>query len=124
MARSGLMVKVRRPLSPDAKFEVPAHQEDYERVKQIVDDEGENSADPITGILDSGTIVRAELRFVVGPPTPLHSGMAFELVAQIRDEVKYRLGINTDVTRGISTMTDSEMSRGTQKWTYDKSMGL
>ncbi|KAK9258159.1 hypothetical protein V1519DRAFT_433656, partial [Lipomyces tetrasporus] len=88
MARSGLMVKVRRPLSPDAKFEVPAHQEDYERVKQIVDDEGEMY--------------------------PRLCGMAFELVAQIRDEVKYRLGINTDVTRGISTMTDSEMSRGTQ----------
>ncbi|KAK9369287.1 hypothetical protein V1509DRAFT_620285 [Lipomyces kononenkoae] len=107
MAQSVLMEQVRRPLSPDAQLEVSVLQEDYERVKKILEDEHEKYPrlwyDSARGVA-----------IVVGPRTPLHSGMASELIAQIRDEVNRTLGINSDLTRGISTMADNDMTRATQ----------
>ncbi|KAK9368237.1 hypothetical protein V1509DRAFT_669960 [Lipomyces kononenkoae] len=41
MAQPEFLDQVRRPVSPDAQIEVPACQEDYERVKQIIEDEGQ-----------------------------------------------------------------------------------
>ncbi|KAK9322203.1 hypothetical protein V1517DRAFT_324015 [Lipomyces orientalis] len=105
MAQSRLMEQVRRPVSPDAHIEVPASQEDYEHVRDILEDEGEKYPrlwyDSARGVA-----------IIVGPPSPVHSGMASELVVQICYEVN-RLGSNSDLTRGLSTLTDSEMTRAT-----------
>ncbi|KAK9319412.1 hypothetical protein V1517DRAFT_332700 [Lipomyces orientalis] len=104
MQRTELIDIVRRPLSPDTQLEVPATREEYDQVCEVI--ESEEMKHPQL-LYDSARSVA----IVVAAPSPLHSGMASELMVQIRDEV--RQGLDSAVSRGISTSTDETGTRAT-----------
>ncbi|KAK9327008.1 hypothetical protein V1520DRAFT_387805 [Lipomyces starkeyi] len=78
--------------------EVPATRDEYDQVCEVIESE-EMKRHP--QLLYDST---RRVAIVVAGPSPLHSGMASELVVQIRDEV--RQGLDSAVSRGISTSTD------------------
>ncbi|KAK9253792.1 hypothetical protein V1507DRAFT_442416 [Lipomyces tetrasporus] len=107
-----LLEIVRRPLSPDARLEVPASREEYERVNPIL--ERDEAKYPQVWY-DS---VKGEA-IVVAPPTPLHSRMAGVLLSSISDEVKMNSGISSEISALTQTQGRSGYtSRGltTRAW--------
>ncbi|KAK9311681.1 hypothetical protein V1524DRAFT_473187 [Lipomyces starkeyi] len=104
MQRTELIDIVRRPLSPDTQVEVPATREEYDQVCEVI--ESEEMKYPQL-LYNSARRVA----IVVAAPSPLHSGMASELMVQIRDEV--RQGLDSAVSRGISTSTDEKGTQAT-----------
>ncbi|KAK9359292.1 hypothetical protein V1504DRAFT_229556 [Lipomyces starkeyi] len=86
MARAELIDIVRRPLSPDAQLEVPANREEYDRVREIL--EGEGTKYPQLWY-DSARGIAT----VVAALSPLHSGMAAELIFQIREAATRNQGM-------------------------------
>ncbi|KAK9233692.1 hypothetical protein V1525DRAFT_436337, partial [Lipomyces kononenkoae] len=104
MAHSDLLEIVRRPLSPDTRLEVPASQEEYERVNAIL--EGEESTSPQLWY-DSAKGVA----IVVAQPTPLHSGMAGALLSSISHEIERNSGISAAITRNLRYDADSSRSK-------------
>ncbi|KAK9433999.1 hypothetical protein V1505DRAFT_412209 [Lipomyces doorenjongii] len=90
MEQSNLMSVVTRPLSPDAKIEVPATWSEYEYAQEHLDAEGSNSC---------------QLATVVAAPSPLHSDMVGELVDHFADacrEVMRRGGISENIQEGLT----------------------
>ncbi|KAK9358952.1 hypothetical protein V1504DRAFT_441739 [Lipomyces starkeyi] len=84
------------PSPTNRTVEVPATREEYDQVCEVI--ESEEMKHPQL-LYDSARRVA----IVVAAPSPLHSGMASELMVQIRDEV--RQGLDSAVSRGISTST-------------------
>ncbi|KAK9430290.1 hypothetical protein V1505DRAFT_421788 [Lipomyces doorenjongii] len=109
MERSDLLEIVRRPLSPDARLEVPASWEEYKRVDEILEAKYPQLwYDSVRGVA-----------IVVAPPTPLHSGIAGVLLTSISDEVKMNSGVSSEITRQRSIQRSKEYtSRGlnTRAW--------
>ncbi|KAK9364491.1 hypothetical protein V1509DRAFT_669314 [Lipomyces kononenkoae] len=102
MKQSELMSVVRRPLSPDAKIEVPASWDEYERAQEFLDTEG--SKYPRLWYDSTRRIA-----IVVAAPTPLHGAMVGELVGSLANscnEILQRGGISADIRCRVKQTTD------------------
>ncbi|KAK9242401.1 hypothetical protein V1506DRAFT_556079 [Lipomyces tetrasporus] len=89
MEHSVLMSVVRRPLSPDARIEVPATWTEFPRLWY-----------------DSSS----KLATVVAAPTPLHSDMVGELMGHLSDacnDLMRRGGISETIREGLTRSTDT-----------------
>ncbi|KAJ8102712.1 hypothetical protein POJ06DRAFT_54260 [Lipomyces tetrasporus] len=103
MEQSVLMNVVRRPLSPDAKIEVPATWAEYEYAQEHLDTEG-NKFPRLW--YDSAN----KLATVVAAPTPLHSDMVGELIGHLSDacnDVMRRGGISETIREGVTRSADT-----------------
>ncbi|KAK9235379.1 hypothetical protein V1525DRAFT_452088 [Lipomyces kononenkoae] len=103
MEQSALMSVVRRPLSPDARIEVPATWEEYEYAHEHLD----NEETKYPRLLYDGS---SKLATVVAAPTPLHSDMVGELMCQLSDacnDVMRRGGISETIREGLTRSTDT-----------------
>ncbi|KAK9331313.1 hypothetical protein V1520DRAFT_91421 [Lipomyces starkeyi] len=102
MEQSDLMTAVRRPLSPDAKIEVPASWDEYERAQGLLDTEGNK----YPRLWYDST---RQIAIVVAAPTPLHGAMVGELVGSLANscnEILLRGGISVvDIRRRVSQAT-------------------
>ncbi|KAK9258641.1 hypothetical protein V1519DRAFT_369714, partial [Lipomyces tetrasporus] len=76
MQPTELIDAIRRPLSPDTQVEVPATREEYDQVCEVI--ESEEMKHPQL-LYDSARSVA----IVVAAPSPLHSGMASEIMVQL-----------------------------------------
>ncbi|KAK9329086.1 hypothetical protein V1520DRAFT_280001 [Lipomyces starkeyi] len=97
MEHSVLVNVVRRPLSPDARIEVPATWAEYEYVQEHLDNEG--SKFPRLWYDSSSKIAT-----VVAAPTPLHSDMVGELMVNLSDacnDVMRRGGVSETIREGL-----------------------
>ncbi|KAK9350049.1 hypothetical protein V1523DRAFT_386475 [Lipomyces doorenjongii] len=102
MEQSDLMDVVRRPLSPDAKIEVPASWDEYEYAQELLDTEGNK----FPRLCYDST---RQIAIVVAAPTPLHGDMVGELVGSLANscnEILLRGGISADIRRRVSQATD------------------
>ncbi|KAK9320029.1 hypothetical protein V1517DRAFT_310200 [Lipomyces orientalis] len=100
MEQSALMSVMRRPLSPDARLEVPTTWEEYEYAQEHLDNEGNKLW------YDSSS----KIATVVAAPTPLHSDMVGELMVSLSkacDEVMRRGGISETIRDGLTHSTDT-----------------
>ncbi|KAK9312317.1 hypothetical protein V1524DRAFT_410893 [Lipomyces starkeyi] len=82
---------VRRPLSPDTQLEVTATRDEYDRVQEIL----EEGAKYPQLLYDSSR----NTAIVVAAPSPLHSGMANELMVNIRDAVMQNQAIDAAMVK-------------------------
>ncbi|KAK9427843.1 hypothetical protein V1505DRAFT_251413 [Lipomyces doorenjongii] len=102
MEQSDLMSAVRRPLSPDAKIEVPATGDEYERAQELLDTEGSK----YPRLWYDST---RQIAIIVAAPTPLHGAMVGELVGSLANscnEILLRGGISEDIRRRVSQAND------------------
>ncbi|KAK9326575.1 hypothetical protein V1520DRAFT_351064, partial [Lipomyces starkeyi] len=102
MEQSDLMGVVRRPLSPDAKIEVPASWDEYEYAQELLDTEGNK----FPRLCYDST---RQIDIVVAAPTPLNGDMVGELVGSLANscnEILLRGGISADIRRRVSQATD------------------
>ncbi|KAK9483076.1 hypothetical protein V1527DRAFT_297474 [Lipomyces starkeyi] len=109
MKESNLMSLVTRPLSPDAKIEVPATWAEYEYAQGYLDNEG--SKFPRLWYDSS-----YQLATVVAAPTPLHSDMVGELVDHCADtcrEVMRRSGISENIWEGLTVSSATTNRKNT-----------
>ncbi|KAK9483088.1 hypothetical protein V1527DRAFT_446184 [Lipomyces starkeyi] len=106
MEHTELLDMVRRPLSPDTQLEVTATRDEYDRVQEILEEEGAKYPQLL---YDSSR----NTAIVVAAPSPLHSGMANELMVNIRDAVVQNQAIDAAMVGGICTMSDTTTTRGT-----------
>ncbi|KAK9491018.1 hypothetical protein V1508DRAFT_399325 [Lipomyces doorenjongii] len=98
MEQSDLMSAVRRQLSPDAKIEVPATWDEYERAHEVLDTEGSK----YPRLWYDST---RQIAIIVAAPTPLHGAMVGELVGSLANscnEILLRGGISEDIRRRVS----------------------
>ncbi|KAK9252501.1 hypothetical protein V1507DRAFT_498618 [Lipomyces tetrasporus] len=89
MEQFNLMDVVRRPLSPDAKIEVPASWDEYEYAQELLDTDGNK----FPRLCYDST---RQIAIVVAAPTPLHGDMVGELVGSLANscnEILLRGGI-------------------------------
>ncbi|KAJ8103549.1 hypothetical protein POJ06DRAFT_298043 [Lipomyces tetrasporus] len=87
MEQFNLMDVVRRPLSPDAKIEVPASWDEYEYAQELLDTDGNK----FPRLCYDST---RQIAIVVAAPTPLHGDMVGELCRYPR-----RVSQTTDITK-------------------------
>ncbi|KAK9377528.1 uncharacterized protein V1513DRAFT_456367 [Lipomyces chichibuensis] len=102
MEQSVLMGVVRRPLSPDAKIEVPASWDEYEYAQELLETEGNK----YPRLCYDST---RQIAIVVAAPTPLHGDMVGELVGSLAhscNDVLLRGGISADIRRRVRQATD------------------
>ncbi|KAJ8099555.1 hypothetical protein POJ06DRAFT_223320 [Lipomyces tetrasporus] len=106
MEQSALMSLVRRPLSPDARIEVPATWEEYEYAQEhLAQDDNEGNKFPRLWYDGS-----SKLATVVAAPTPLHSDMVGGLTGHLLracDDVMRHGGISETVREGLAVSADT-----------------
>ncbi|KAK9319228.1 hypothetical protein V1517DRAFT_282247, partial [Lipomyces orientalis] len=106
MEQSALMSLVRRPLSPDARIEVPATWEEYEYAQEhLAQDDNEGNKFPRLWYDGS-----SQLATVVAAPTPLHLDMVGGLTGHLLracDDVMRRGGIDETVREGLALSADT-----------------
>ncbi|KAK9311326.1 hypothetical protein V1522DRAFT_458418 [Lipomyces starkeyi] len=109
MEHSVLMSVVRRPLSPDARIEVPATWAEYEYVQEQIDNEG--SKFPRLWYDSSSKIAT-----VVAAPTPLQSDMVGELMGNLSDacnDVMRRGGVSETIREGLIRSSSTTKRKNT-----------
>ncbi|KAK9365102.1 hypothetical protein V1509DRAFT_571654 [Lipomyces kononenkoae] len=116
MTHRDLLEIVMRPLSPDARLEVPASQEEYERVNAILEERRPRTYPQLWYDSARGVAI------VAAVPTPLHAGMAGALLSSISHEIVRNSGISAAITRNLryeSACTRSKLTshgRTTRAW--------
>ncbi|KAK9491786.1 hypothetical protein V1508DRAFT_405298 [Lipomyces doorenjongii] len=103
---------VRRPLSPDAKIEVPRTWAEYKYAQEYLDNEGNNLRFPRLWSDSAG-----KLATVVAAPTPLHSDIVAELMGHLTDscnDVMHLVGISETIREGVTRSNDTTMRTDTR----------
>ncbi|KAK9246307.1 hypothetical protein V1506DRAFT_521027 [Lipomyces tetrasporus] len=112
-----------RPLSPDARIEVPASWDEYEHVQEFLD----NLGTKYPRLWYDST---RQIATVVAAPTPLHGYIAGDLVTSLAnccDRIMERGGVSEDIRRRVSAATDvtqySEAAHGLTIREWDGALG-
>ncbi|KAK9368313.1 hypothetical protein V1509DRAFT_658688 [Lipomyces kononenkoae] len=109
---SELLNIVRRPLSPDVRLEVPASLAEYERVQEVLENEGTKYPQ----LWFDGT---RNIAIVVAAPSAVHGAMAGGILKSISDEVMMNQGISSELRRGLVWVADTTNTRGLTRRGWD-----